>query len=83
MWPLATASCADTQQPPCPQAQHMNSPPFPSSLAVDGSHTASLAHAGPVYPHSDCKDERGIYAAFKVENSYNISDYLDVEKVSN
>ncbi|XP_016077434.1 PREDICTED: prominin-1 isoform X2 [Miniopterus natalensis] len=30
--------------------------------------------------YSDCKHERGIYAALKVENSYNVSDYLNVQK---
>lgn len=30
--------------------------------------------------YSDCKDNRAIYAALKVENIYNVSDYLNVQQ---
>lgn len=56
---------------------------FLLSLAVDkGRHTASLVHGCSVCPHSDCKDNKGIYAALKLENKYNISEHFDIKGVS-
>lgn len=42
---------------------------------------ASLVHGRSAYPHSDCKDNKGIYTALQLENVYNVSKHLTVEEV--
>lgn len=36
-----------------------------------------------VYSHSDCKENKGIYTTLKLENSYNISEHLNIQEVRN
>ncbi|XP_023389699.1 prominin-1 [Pteropus vampyrus] len=41
---------------------------------------ACLGHDHSIYSHSDCKENKGIYATLKLENRYNISEYLNIQE---
>uniref|UniRef100_M3XSS7 Prominin 1 n=1 Tax=Mustela putorius furo TaxID=9669 RepID=M3XSS7_MUSPF len=39
-----------------------------------------LDHNFSVYSYSDCKENKGIYTTLKLENSYNISEHLNIQE---
>lgn len=50
---------------------------------AEAAAAACLDRDHSVYSRSNCKKNRGMYATLKLENHYNISEYLDIQEVSN